>query len=151
MNRQQIISTKSHICSVQRNPQRYHNSFLILFKFTMDIIFIQGLKVDTVIGIYDWERKIRQEIVLDIEMSADISTAASTDNINQALNYKDICKRISSFVSDSQFQLVETLAEKICQIIIKEFGVQWVKLKLNGVQRPMCFVPEVDTSNPRTD
>lgn len=97
----------------------------------MDIIFIQGLKVDTVIGIYDWERKIRQEIVLDIEMSADISTAASTDHIDQALNYKDICKRLRSFVGDSEFQLVETLAEEICQIIIKEFGVQWVKLKLN--------------------
>ena len=97
----------------------------------MDIIFIKGLKVDTVIGIYDWERKIRQEIVLDIEMSADISTAANTDHIDQALNYKDICKRLRSFVSDSEFQLVETLAESICQIIIKEFGVQWVKLKLN--------------------
>jgi len=97
----------------------------------MDIIFIQGLKADTVIGIYDWERKIRQEIVLDIEMSADISTAASTDNIDQTLNYKDICKRLKSFVSESEFQLVETLAEEICQIIIKEFGVQWVKLKLN--------------------
>ena len=97
----------------------------------MDIIFIQGLKVDTVIGIYDWERKIRQEIVLDIEMSADILTAASTDHIDQALNYKDICKRLKNFVGGSEFQLVETLAEEICQIIIKEFGVQWVKLKLN--------------------
>ena len=97
----------------------------------MDIIFIQGLKVDTVIGIYDWERKIRQEIVLDIEMSADVSTAAGTDHIDQTLNYKDICKRLKSFVGESEFQLVETLAEEICQIIIKEFGVQWVKLKLN--------------------
>jgi len=97
----------------------------------MDIIFIQGLKVDTVIGIYDWERKIRQEIVLDIEMSADIPTAASTDHIDQTLNYKDICKRLKSFVEESEFQLVETLAEEICKIIIKEFGVQWVKLKLN--------------------
>ena len=104
---------------------------LLFFKCTMDIIFIQSLKVDTVIGIYDWERKIRQEIVLDIEMSADISTAASTDHINQTLNYKDICKRLKSFVEESEFQLVETLAEEICQIIIKEFGVQWVKLKLN--------------------
>ena len=97
----------------------------------MDSIFIKGLKVDTVIGIYDWEREIRQEVVLDIEMSSDISTAASTDHIDQALNYKDICKRLRSFVSDSEFQLVETLAEEICQIIIKEFGVQWVELKLN--------------------
>ena len=104
---------------------------MLFVKSNMDTVFIQGLKIDTVIGIYDWERKIRQEIVLDIEMSADISTAASTDHINQALNYKDICKRLCSYVGDSEFQLVETLAEEICQIIIKEFGVQWVKLKLN--------------------
>ena len=104
---------------------------LLFIKSNMDTVFIQGLKIDTVIGIYDWERKIRQEIVLDIEMSADISTAASTDHIDQTLNYKDICKRLKSFVEESEFQLVETLAEEICQIIIKEFGVQWVKLKLN--------------------
>ena len=66
----------------------------------MDTVFIQGLKIDTVIGIYDWERKIRQEIVLDIEMSSDISTAASTDHIDQTLNYKDICKRLKSFVGE---------------------------------------------------
>ena len=103
----------------------------LFIKFTMDTVFIQGLKIDTVIGIYDWERKIRQEIVLDIEMSSDISIAASTDHIDQALNYKDSCKRLCSYVGDSEFQLVETLAEEICQIVIKEFGVQWVKLKLN--------------------
>ena len=97
----------------------------------MDIVFIKGLKVDTVIGIYDWERKIRQEIVLDIEMSADISSAATTDNIEQALNYKDVCRRLSEFVEDSEFLLVESLAEEICQIIINEFNVNWVKLKLD--------------------
>jgi 7,8-dihydroneopterin aldolase/epimerase/oxygenase len=97
----------------------------------MDILFVQGLKIDTVIGIYDWERKIRQEIVLDIEMSSNITAAASSDHIDQALNYKNVCKRISSFVRESEFQLVETLAEEICQIILKEFGVRWVKLKLN--------------------
>ena len=97
----------------------------------MDIVFVQGLKVDTVIGIYDWERKIRQEIVLDIEMSSDIAAAASTDHIDQALNYKNVCKRITSFVRESEFQLVETLAEKICQIILQEFDVHCVKLKLN--------------------
>jgi dihydroneopterin aldolase len=97
----------------------------------MDIVFVQGLKVDTVIGIYDWERKIRQDIILDIEMSSDIAKAAATDHIDQALNYKDICKRIISFVKESEFQLVETLAENICQIILNEFDVSWVKLKLN--------------------
>ncbi|MDB4597738.1 dihydroneopterin aldolase [Candidatus Pseudothioglobus singularis] len=97
----------------------------------MDIVFVQGLKVDTVIGIYDWEKKIRQDIVLDIEMSSDIAAAAETDHINQALNYKNVCKRVAGFVRESKFELVETLAERICQIILNEFNVQWVKLKLN--------------------
>lgn len=97
----------------------------------MDIVFIQELKIDTVIGIYDWERKIRQTIVLDIEMSADIKAAAKTDNIAQTLDYKAVAKRLIEFVRASEFQLVETLAEKITQIILQEFGVAWVKLTLN--------------------
>jgi dihydroneopterin aldolase len=97
----------------------------------MDIIFIQGLKVDTVIGIYDWERKIRQDVVIDLEMSADINSASKTDNIEQTLNYKSICKRLIEYIQNSEFQLVETLAEKIAHIIVIEFNVDWVKLTLN--------------------
>lgn len=97
----------------------------------MDIIFIQGLKVDTVIGIYDWERKIRQDVVIDLEMSADIDSASKTDNIEQTLNYKSICKRLIEYIQNSEFQLVETLAEKIAHIIVIEFNVDWVKLTLN--------------------
>lgn len=98
---------------------------------TMDIVFIQGLKIDCVIGIYDWERKIRQDIVLDIEMSVDIKAASETDHIDQTLDYKAVSKRLISFVQTSEFQLVETLAEKITQIIINEFDVEKVKLTLN--------------------
>ena len=97
----------------------------------MDIVFIQGLKIDTVIGIYDWEREIRQDIVLDLEMSADVRAASQTDHIDQALNYKAVSKRLIEFVQSSEFQLVETLAERICAIVIEEFGVEWVKLTLN--------------------
>lgn len=97
----------------------------------MDIVFIQGLKIDTVIGIYDWEREIRQDIVLDIEMSTDVKRASETDHIDQALNYKAVSKRLIEFVQASEFQLVETLAERICQIIIEEFEVEQVKLTLN--------------------
>ncbi|BBB23631.1 dihydroneopterin aldolase [Isorropodon fossajaponicum endosymbiont JTNG4] len=97
----------------------------------MDIVFIQGLKIDTVIGIYDWERKIRQDIVLDIEMSADIKAASETDHIDQALDYKAVSRRLIDFVQNSEFRLVETLAEKITQIVLEEFGVTWIKLTLN--------------------
>ncbi len=97
----------------------------------MDIVFIQGLKIDTVIGIYDWEREIRQDIVFDIEMSSNNGAAANTDNIDQAVNYHAVCDRLCDYVRGSEFQLVETLAEEVCRIIINEFGVKWVKLKLN--------------------
>lgn len=97
----------------------------------MDIIYLNDLRIDTVIGIYDWERRVRQTIVLDIEMAADIKKSAETENIEDTLNYKAVAKRIISFVSESEFQLVETLAEKISKIILDEFDVPWCKLRLN--------------------
>jgi len=97
----------------------------------MDKVFIQGLKIDTVIGIYDWEREIRQEVTLDLEMAADIKAASLTDHINQTLDYKSVAKRLIQFVKNSEFQLVETLAEKITEIVLNEFEVGWVKLTLN--------------------
>ncbi len=97
----------------------------------MDIVFLRGLRIDTVIGIYDWERRIKQTVVLDLEMGADISKAAATDNIDDALDYKAVAKRMITFVEESEFQLVETLAERCAQIIRDEFGVPWVRLTLN--------------------
>jgi dihydroneopterin aldolase len=97
----------------------------------MDKVFIQGLKIDTVIGIYDWEREIRQDVTLDLEMAADIKAASLTDHIDQTLDYKSVAKRLIQFVEESEFQLVETLAEKITEIVLNEFEVEWVKLTLN--------------------
>jgi len=97
----------------------------------MDKIFLNELKVDTIIGIWGWERKIRQTVVIDLEMSADIARAAATDNVEDTLNYKSVAKRIQSFVSESSFQLVETLAERIADIVRDEFDVQWVKVRVN--------------------
>ena len=97
----------------------------------MDIIFISDLRIETIIGIYDWERKVRQTVSLDLEMAADIRTAAATDSIEDTLNYKAVAKRLIAFVGDSEFQLVETLAEKITEIVINEFNVSWVRLKLH--------------------
>ena len=89
----------------------------------MDIIFLRELRVDTVIGIYDWEREIRQEIVIDLEMATDIRKAAQSDHIDDTLDYKSVAKRIIAFVQESSFQLVETLAERIAEIILTEFNV----------------------------
>ena len=97
----------------------------------MDKIFLRELKVDTIIGIWDWERKIRQTIVIDLEMSADIATAAATDDIKDTLDYKGVAKRVQQFVAESSFQLVETLAERIAGIIRDEFGVAWVRVRVH--------------------
>jgi len=97
----------------------------------MDIIYLNDLRINTVIGIFDWERRVKQIISLDIEMATDIRKAASTDTIEDTLDYKSVAKRIIGFVEESEFQLVETLAERICGIIISEFNVPWVKLRLN--------------------
>ena len=97
----------------------------------MDKIFLRELKVETIIGIWDWERKIRQTVVIDLEMSADIAKAAATDDIKDTLDYKGVAKRIQQFVSESSFQLVETLAERIAGIVRDEFDVAWVRVRVN--------------------
>ena len=97
----------------------------------MDIIFLSELRIDTVIGIFDWERRIKQTVIFDVEMAADIKKAAATDSIDDTLDYKAVAKRIIQFVEESEFQLVETLAEKVAQMILSEFNVPWVRLKLN--------------------
>jgi len=97
----------------------------------MDKIFLSELKIDTIIGIWEWERRIRQTVVIDLEMSADIAKAAATDEVADTLNYKLVAKRVQEFVADSSFQLVETLAERIAAIIREEFGVAWVQVRVN--------------------
>jgi len=97
----------------------------------MDIVFIRDLQIETVIGIYDWERKVKQIISLDIDMATDIQKAANSDNIEDTLSYKTVAKRLIEFVEESEYELVEALAEKICEIILEEFDVPWVRLTLN--------------------
>ena len=97
----------------------------------MDIVFVRELEIETVIGIYDWERKIRQTIVLDLELGADVKRAADTDMIQDAVNYKAVSKRLVQFVEASEFQLVETLAERCADILLTEFNIPWLRLTLN--------------------
>jgi dihydroneopterin aldolase len=97
----------------------------------MDIVYLRDLRIDTVIGIYGWERRTRQTVIFDLEMSADIARAAASDDIADTLNYKSVAKRLTQFVGDSDFQLVETLAERCAQIVREEYGVRWVRLTLN--------------------
>lgn len=97
----------------------------------MDIIYLHDLRIETVIGVFDWERRIRQTVILDLEMATDISHAASSDDLVDTLNYKAVAKRLIDFVGHSEFQLVETLAERIAEVVMKEFTVPWLRLRVN--------------------
>ena len=97
----------------------------------MDIIFLRNLKIDTIVGIYDWERRIKQPVILDLEMATDIKKAAATDHIDDTLNYKAVAKRVISFVEDSEFG--NKFAERIAEIIVNEFEVPWLRLSLNKI------------------
>lgn len=97
----------------------------------MDTIFLKELTTETVIGIFDWEREVKQTVAIDLEMSVDIRRAARSDSITDTLNYKGVAKRVLGFIEQSRFQLVETLAEEIARLILREFDVERVRLTLH--------------------
>jgi dihydroneopterin aldolase len=97
----------------------------------LDKIFIHALKTEAIVGIFDWERQVKQTVVIDLEFSADIRKAALTDCIDDTLDYKGVAKRILAFIETSQFHLVETLAEHVAMLVLEEFGVQWVSVALS--------------------
>lgn len=97
----------------------------------MDKVFIEALEIETTIGIYDWERRIRQPLVFDVEMSFDNRVPAATDAVADTLDYKAVSRRLREFVAGTDFGLVETLAERCAELVQREFGVRWVRLKLS--------------------
>jgi len=97
----------------------------------VDIIFLRGLQIETTIGIYDWERVIKQVVILDLEMGTDIRKAAASDDIADTLDYKALSKRLIGFVESSEFLLVETLAERVADLLLGEFSIPWLRLTVN--------------------
>ena len=97
----------------------------------MDTIFVRELCLDAVIGVFDWERQVRQRISIDLEMGADIARAASSDTLEDTLDYKAISNRIRTLVAESQPQLVETLIEQIAQTIMQEFNIPWLRITIS--------------------
>ncbi len=97
----------------------------------MDIIYLHDLKVDCIIGIWEWERRTTQTLTIHLDMAVDIQRAAASDAIKDTLDYKAVAKAVIGFVSASQYQLVETLTEKIAELILTQFKVPWVRVKLN--------------------
>jgi dihydroneopterin aldolase len=96
----------------------------------VDIVFIKGLTVETIIGVFDWERNTPQPLVIDLEMQHDISKAAASDELAEALNYKAVSDRIIEHVQESRCELIETLAEQLALLVQQEFAVTWLKLTL---------------------
>ncbi|ATJ81753.1 dihydroneopterin aldolase [Halomonas beimenensis] len=96
----------------------------------MDLVLIEALKVDTVIGVYDWERTLTQTLVLDLELATDIRPAAADDDLGKTLNYAAISERINAFGAEHRFELVETFAERLAETLRQEFGIAWLRLTL---------------------
>jgi len=102
-----------------------------VYPMPMDKVFIEGLEIEALIGIYDWERRVRQVLRLDLEMGFDNRRPAASDDIADTLNYKAVSKRLVEVVGQSDCGLVETLAERCAQVVMQEFGVPWLRLKLS--------------------
>jgi dihydroneopterin aldolase len=96
-----------------------------------DRIFLRGLTSECIIGFIDWERRVRQTVVLDIEMPVDCRRASLSDEVADTLDYKQVAKRVLAFIASSEYQLVETLAHRVALLILEEFGLAWVRISLN--------------------
>jgi len=104
----------------------------------MDLVLIEALEVNTVIGVYDWERTITQTLKLDLTLGTDIRSAAAGDDIEQALNYAAVSERVMAFAAEHDFALVETFAERLAATLRSEFAIAWLRLT---VRKPGA-VPE---------
>jgi dihydroneopterin aldolase len=96
-----------------------------------DRIFLRGLQVECIIGFIEWERRIKQTVVIDLELPVDCARAAETDDVANTVDYKKVAKRIIAFVEASEFKLVESLAHRIAMTVLEEFDLAWVKLSVN--------------------
>jgi dihydroneopterin aldolase len=95
-----------------------------------DRIVLRGLAVDCTIGFIDWERQVKQTVLIDLEMPVDVARAAVSDRVADTLDYKRVAKRVIAFVEASDFQLIETLAERVAAVILGEFDMPWVRVTL---------------------
>jgi len=97
----------------------------------MDIIYLSQLKLETLIGVYDWERQAKRVIFIDLELATDTRRAASTDDLAHTVDYGALAQRLTELAEKSEFFLIETLADRFANLILQEFNVRWVRLKLS--------------------
>jgi len=100
-------------------------------RYCGDRIFVHGLTAECVIGFIDWERRVRQTVVIDLELAADARRAALTDQVSDTLDYRKVVKRVLGFVEASECHLIETLAERTARLVLEEFGLEWVRVSLS--------------------
>lgn len=96
-----------------------------------DRVFLRGLTTECIIGFIDWERRVKQTVVVDLEIPVDCRHAAVTDEVADTVDYKKVAKRILAFIETSEFKLVETLAQRLALTILEEFGLEWIRLQIN--------------------
>ena len=96
-----------------------------------DRVFLRGLSVECIIGFIDWERRVKQTVVVDLEIPVDCRRAARTDEVAETVDYKAVAKRVIAFVEESDFKLVETLAHRMAMLVLEEFSLQWVRISVN--------------------
>jgi 7,8-dihydroneopterin aldolase/epimerase/oxygenase len=99
--------------------------------YSGDRIFLRGLTAECVIGFIDWERRVKQTVVVDLELPVDCRQAAVSDDVTDTVDYKKVSKRVLAFIEASEFKLVETLAQRLAMLILEEFAVEWIRLSIN--------------------
>jgi dihydroneopterin aldolase len=100
-------------------------------QLSTDVVFLRGLAVETTIGFFEWERHVRQTVVIDLEIPVDCARAALNDSVKDTVDYKAIAKRCIAFVSAAEFHLVETLAHRLATALLAEFDIAWIRLSIN--------------------
>ena len=96
-----------------------------------DRIFLRGLTAECIIGFIDWERRVKQTVVVDLELPVDCRRASISDDVADTVDYKRVAKRVLAYVEASEFKLVETLAHRLALLLLEEFGLEWVRISLN--------------------
>ena len=99
--------------------------------YSGDRVFLRGLTAECIIGFIDWERRVRQTVVIDLELPVDCRHAAITDEVADTVDYKKVAKRVLAFIEASEFKLVETLAQRLALLLLEEFSLEWVRLQVN--------------------
>jgi len=96
-----------------------------------DRIFLRGLTAECIIGFIEWERRVKQTVVVDLELPVDCRRASISDDVADTVDYKAVAKRVLAYIESSEFKLVETLAHRLALLLLEEFGLEWVRISLN--------------------